>query len=241
MSTDYDQITAEHYAAFRPSLHLPILAKCLGGNAKYDLGLDVGCGTGQSALALTHFCKRVIGIDPSESMLQNAMPHQQIEYQHCNGQDLEFDTNTFDVITFAGSLYYAKTQYLINEILKVTKPAGQIIIYDFKILLDDTLKQFGIAPPTKQELDYDYETDFSELDIQNLHLQNKVKSQITIGIGSADLGHLLLADSDHYAVLKGKFGETNVYTNLLAQLENLAVNKTPQIDAQIFYTLYYRK
>lgn len=240
MSTDYDQITAEHYAAFRPSLHLPILKKILE-NTHFELGLDVGCGTGQSALALSNFCDKVIGIDPSESMLQNAMPHDQIEYQHCNGQDLEFDTNTFDVITFSGSLYYAKTQHLTNEILKVTKPAGQIIIYDFETLLDDTLRQFGVTPPTKQELDYDHEVDFSELDIQNLHLQNKVKAQIAIGIGSADLGHLLLADSDHYALLTGKFGETNVYTKLLAQLENLAVNKTHQIDAHIFYTLYYRK
>lgn len=240
MSTTYDHITAKHYAVYRPFLHLPILKKVLG-NAHFELGLDVGCGTGQSALALTHFCDKVIAIDPSESMLQNAMPHDQIEYQHCNGQDLEFSPNTFDIITFAGSFYYAKTQHLLNEILKVTKSAGQIIIYDFEILLRETLKQLGITAPTKQEVDYDHEVDFSDLDIQNLHLKNKVRAQIAFGINSVNLGHLLLADSDHYALLAGKFGETNVYAKILAQLENLVEEADYQIDAHIFYTLYSRK
>ncbi len=74
----------------------------------------------------------------------------------------------------------------------------------------------------------------------NLHLQNKVKAQIAFEISSADLGHLFLADSDHYALLAGKFGETNVYTMLLAQLENLVPAVLHQIDAQIFYTVYSR-
>lgn len=240
MSTEYDAITAKHYATYRPSLHLPILKKVLG-KSHFELGLDVGCGTGQSAVALTHFCDKVIAIDPSEFMLQSAMPHDQIEYQPCNGQDLEFSPNTFDIITFAGSLYYAKTQHLLNEILKVTKSAGQIIIYDFEILLRETLNQLGVTPPTKQELDYDHEVDFSYLDIQNLHLINKVKAQLAFGISSLNLGHLLLADSDHYALLTGKFGKTNVYAKLLAQLENLVEEVDHQIDAHIFYTLYSRK
>ena len=240
MSTEYNPITAKHYAAYRPFLHLPILKKVFG-TAHFELGLDVGCGTGQSALALTHFCNKVIAIDPSASMLQSAMPHDQIEYQHCNGQDLEFSPNTFDIITFAGSFYYAKTQHLLNEILKVTKSAGQIIIYDFEILLRETLNQLGVTPPTKQELDYDHEVDFSDLDIQNLQLKNKVKAQIAYGISAVNLGHLLLADSDHYALLTGKFGETNVYAKLLAQLENLTKEADHQIDAFIFYSQYSRK
>jgi len=240
MSTQYNPITAKHYAAYRPSLHLPILKKVLG-NAHLTLGLDVGCGTGQSALALTHFCDKVIAIDPSESMLQHAMPHDQIEYQQCNGQNLEFNANTFDIITFAGSLYYAKTQHLLTEVLKVTKPTGQIIIYDFEILLDDTLRQLGVTPPTKQALDYDYETDFSGLDTSKLNLQKKIKEKIDFEISTANLGHLLLGDSDHYALLASKFGETKLYTKLLAQLENLNEEADHQINAHIFYSQYSRK
>ena len=122
MPTEYNPITAKHYAAYRPSLHLPILQKYLDENTHFALGLDVGCGTGQSAMALTNFCDKVIAIDPSESMLKNAMPQDHIEYQHCNGQDLEFEANIFDCITFAGFLFYAKSQHLLNEVVKVAKP-----------------------------------------------------------------------------------------------------------------------
>jgi hypothetical protein len=89
-------------------------------------------------------------------------------------------------------------------------------------------------------LDYNPEVCFFDLDLLNLHLQNKVKAQIAFEISSGDLGHLLLADSDHYALLVGKFGETNLYTKLLAQLENLVPAVTHQIVAQIFYTVYSR-
>jgi len=239
MATTYDPFTAKHYAAYRPALHLPILKKILG-SAHFTLGLDIGCGTGQSSLALINFCDKVIAIDPSEAMLQNAIPNKQIEYQHCNGQDLEFKANTFDCIAFAGSLYYAKTQHLINEVLKVAKPKAQIIIYDFEILLDGILQQLGVKPPTKQELDYDPEVDFSDLDIQDLHLKEKVVEQIGFAINSNDLGHLLLGDSDHSTLLAQKYGETNRYAKLLAQLDTIGVGADHQIKARIYFTRYSR-
>ncbi len=237
MPTEYNPNTAKHYAAYRPSLHLPILQKCIK-NEHYALGLDVGCGTGQSAFALSHFCDKVIAIDPSESMLKNAITHDLIEYRYCNGQDLNFKPKTFDIITFAGALFYAKSQHLLQEVEKVAKPKAKVIIYDFMVLLDQTLEQLGVTPPTKQQLNYDPKIDFDGLNILKLHLQNKVKAQIAIEISSANLGHLLLGDSDHFALLAGKFGETNLYAKLLTQLENLVSGVTHQIDAHIFYTQY---
>ena len=106
------------------------------------------------------------------------------------------------------------------------------------VLLDQTLEQLRVTPRTKQQLDYDPEVCFFDLDLLKIHLQNKVKAQIALEISSADLGYLLLADSDHYALLAGKFDETNLYAKLLAQLENLVRGVTHQIDAQIFYTQY---
>ena len=76
------------------------------------------------------------------------------------------------------------------------------------------------------------------METQNLHLQNKVKEEIPFEISTTNLTHLLLADNDYYALLVAKFGETNEYKKLLAQLENLVAGVTRQIDAQIFYTQY---
>ncbi|MEO9894623.1 methyltransferase domain-containing protein [Aurantibacter sp.] len=80
MSADYDTINAEHYAAYRPPLHQVILEKCLQKKT-HNIGLDIGCGTGNSSIALAKFCNRVIGIDPSKSMLERALLHAIVSYQ----------------------------------------------------------------------------------------------------------------------------------------------------------------
>ena len=238
MSTAYDPITAKHYAAYRPSLHLPILQKCLDEKARFAYGLDVGCGTGQSAMALIHFCEKVMAIDPSTSMLENAIAHDQIEYRPCNGRDLEFKPNTFDIITFAGSLYYSKSQHLLNEVVKVAKPHAFVVIYDFMILLDPTLEQLGLTPPTKQQLNYDPEVDFFGLEMQNLQLHNKVKEEVFLEISPTNLAHLLLADNDHYAILAKEFGEAGLFEKLTERLQETAGSDNLQIAALIYYTLY---
>jgi SAM-dependent methyltransferase len=238
MSTAYDPITARHYAAYRPSLHLPILQKCLDEKSRFAYGLDVGCGTGQSALALTHFCEKVMAIDPSTSMLENAIPHYQIEYRPCNGQDLDFKHNTFDSITFAGSLYYAKSQHLLEEVVKVTKHNALVIIYDFEILLDPTLIGLGVTPPSKQQLAYDHAVDFSDLDSRNLQLRNKVKEEMAFTISPKNLSHLLLADNDYYKLLASKFGEADLFEKLTERLQGTTGSDNLQIGALIYYTLY---
>lgn len=169
-SADYNQETAEHYAAYRPCLHQYIIKKCLYPKSAFSLGLDIGCGTGQSALALAHFCEKVIGIDPSEDMLQKAMPHAKVTYAHCNGTDLYFSDNCFDVITFAGSLYYAKSQELLNETLRVCNSEARIVIYDFEILLDDTLIKLGVIPPSAESINYNHAVNFSGLNERHITL-----------------------------------------------------------------------
>jgi len=61
---EYNVNVAYHYQAYRPDLHLPILQSVLG-TQRVAAGLDIGCGTGQSALALAHFCTRVTGLEPA--------------------------------------------------------------------------------------------------------------------------------------------------------------------------------
>lgn len=238
MSTNYDQITAEHYAAFRPSLHLPILAKCLGGNAKYDLGLDVGCGTGQSALALTHFCKRVIGIDSSMAMLEKTTPHGQVEYRYCNGSDLDFEDSNFDIITLAGSWYYGKSQKLLDEMTRVCKAASTIVVYDFEILFKPILKLLGVTPAKDVVTNYVYESYFTGLNAAKFVVQQLAKEQTQLEISSQNLAHVLLSDKKDYKLLCDQWGENKLYDTMVAQLQKLAQGESHRISAYIFYGVF---
>lgn len=80
MTEGYDRAVAAHYSSYRPPLHQMILQKVLSSEELFDDGLDVGCGTGYSAVALADYCLRVYGVEPSQSMLDLAMPHDKIIY-----------------------------------------------------------------------------------------------------------------------------------------------------------------
>ena len=78
MSDQYNESVASHYSAYRPPLHQLILQRAELGTATFPIGLDVGCGTGRSSVALADFCEQVFAIDPSQPMLDAATPH------HCD-------------------------------------------------------------------------------------------------------------------------------------------------------------
>ncbi len=218
MASEYDQITAFHYAAFRPSLHLPILKQCLEKGVEHSLGLDVGCGTGQSSIALTNFCKKVIGIEPSKEMLEKSIKHPRIVYSHYNRQNFDFPDNYFDLITFAGSLYYAKSQQLLDEIVRVGKNASQMIIYDFELSLDTILEMLNLEPTFAQESHYDHQVNFDGLNQEHIKVEMEFKG--------------------NYNLLLESFGKDDLYNTVSQKLRARIKSENTLIDAKTYSTVY---
>jgi ubiquinone/menaquinone biosynthesis C-methylase UbiE len=160
----YSDHIAQHYAAYRPPLHQVILERILG-NTHYPCGLDIGCGTGQSSLALLPFCKEIIAIDPSKDMLAKAIANKAIEYGYFDKVHLDFKDQYFDIITLAGSLFYGKSQQLLDEISRVLQPGGRVIVYDFNILLTSLQALFPLPDITEY---YDHTVNFDGLALSNL-------------------------------------------------------------------------
>jgi len=79
MNEHYNQEIARHYSADRPPLHPMILSYVLSKRRIFLISLDVGCGTGDSAIALAKYCEHVYGIEPSAAMFKEVMPHKQIK------------------------------------------------------------------------------------------------------------------------------------------------------------------
>lgn len=236
MSSEYDSITAKHYAAYRPALHEMILKKCLVPDRDFQLGLDIGCGTGHSSIALSKFCHKVIGIDPSIGMIENAIEHSKIEYQIFNGANLDFESNTFELITFAGSLHYAKSQKLLDEVVRVTKIDGLVLVYDFEILLANVLNELGFKTNGNQS--YDHEADFSGLNGNNISLLKTEEENVSLQIGPQDLGHLLLSVKEQYEFFQKELKKTSVYSELVQHLEESSSSDINNISANLYYKVY---
>ena len=106
MTEQYDEAVAAHYAAYRPPLHQLILQRSGIGTEQFSVGLDVGCGTGRSSAALVDFCEHVYAMDPSQSMIDAAVPHQAITYIKGSGERMPIVDQSIDIVTFAQSLQH---------------------------------------------------------------------------------------------------------------------------------------
>lgn len=235
----YDTITAYHYAAYRPLLHLPILRAVLQQEDTFPSGLDVGCGTGQSAVALTHFCQKIHGIEPSMDMLQKAIRHPKIEYSHYNAKEFHFPDDTFDILTFAGSLFYAKSQTLLDEVVRVSKPKSKIVVYDFDIPLTEILEKLRLGHSIKRQIAYDHKIGFEGLKMKNILLEKTVKNQVSITMAIPELAHILLSSKDDYALFSKHFGKDNLYTKVSQKLHAILKGENTELNA-LCYSKSYR-
>lgn len=90
--------------------------------------LDIGCGTAFKIIPLASHFKKVIGLDPSKSMLKAAEMNKQsysvknLELVLGTGQHIPFQNQFFDLITCMLS------RWDVAEIYRVLKPNGIVIV-----------------------------------------------------------------------------------------------------------------
>lgn len=234
MTERYDSTAARHYAAFRPPLHRLILDRVIRPHESFPVGLDVGCGTGYSAVALTKYCDRVFGLDPSRSMLDVAQTHPKITYLQGSGDALGQQlTQAVDLVTFAGSLFYAKTDRLRTELVRACPPGGTIIVYDFEVLLHEVMAELGTDSPAIAS-DYDYAVHLS--DWAEFTAETRGVERLWLDVTGHEMAHLLLADSNRYDAFVRRFPNSDPFESLVGYLENLRVKRG--LEADIYFTRY---
>ena len=98
-----------------------------------EAALDVCCGTGDLAKALSRAGARTIGCDFSAAMLSVARRRQSsIPYLQADALKLPFANEQFDLVTIGyGLRNLADFQHGISELLRVLKPGGRLLILDF--------------------------------------------------------------------------------------------------------------
>lgn len=237
MSTEYDAITAFHYASYRPRLHYSILQSSLGNTSIFS-GLDIGCGTGQSSIALSNFCRRVVSIDPSSDMISKGKSHTKVRYSIFDKTSIDFETDTFDIITLAGSLWYAKSQELLNEIIRVGTKNSLVLVYDFEILLENILLNLGFESQADPSGSYNHEEDFSGLDAHAITLVNKEIDKFQVQITVNDLAHLVLSVKEQYTCFGNLYGFHFLYDTIVEKLNSINETGFFDIQANTFSTLY---
>jgi SAM-dependent methyltransferase len=207
--SEYDTIIASHYSAYRPPLHAPLLQSVLG-DARFGTGLDVGCGTGQSSVALTSFCEQVYGLEPSTAMLERAVTHPSVTYQH-RMQELN---KKVELLCFFGSLHYISEEEL-QQYLRALSAGGTILCLDFEVDYTDILAALGVILPPG---DYDHQKNLDSYGLSGFENIAQETMKLSFTCNPEALGHLLLSAGVFQDAFATVFQQPDPYGPLVEKL-----------------------
>ena len=234
MNELYNRDVARHYSAYRPPLHGPILSRLIDSSEAFSIGVDIGCGTGYSAIALAKYCDQVFGVDPNKSMLADAEEHPKVTYVCAQGDDLSrIQGKPVEVVSFAGSLYYTKTNELRQELINLCTPGATVVVYDFEVHLDEVLSNLEMDIPAVGS-DYDHAANI--VDWEEFPAIVIDTGQLRLELSSEELSHVLLADSNRFEALSEKFKTRNPYDLVVKNLEGKSC--THELNVDIYFARY---
>ncbi len=122
------------YRDARPYFH-PVVMKMirrkldLKGRQKLPSGLDVGCGTGQSTIALLDVVERAIGIDSSDEMLAHAERHKRVDYMPGSAEQMPVPDNSAEIVTASLAVHWFDLPAFLAESARVLRPCGWLVLY----------------------------------------------------------------------------------------------------------------
>ncbi len=237
MSLEYDAITAFHYATYRPPLHAHILAKCSLAHS-FLVGLDIGCGTGHSSQALKHYCQYVYGLEPSSVMLAVALSYNGVEYRLMNNASLQLLDKSVGIITFAGSLNYVNSEDLLSEISRVSVVGATIVVYDFKILLDNIIEMLIGKNDSFDGTNYDHQINFDAIHQGLLIKTHQHEEALRTTMTIEQIAHVLLASKSVYTLMSTLFGSERLHHTISASMRRKLKKDQLPIDTHTFATVY---
>lgn len=125
---------AARYGAARPYFHPHVMRIIrrrleLAQERKLARGVDVGCGTGQSSVALLEVAESVVGVDNSEQMLAHAEQRAGVEYLYGTAEELPVPDGCADIVTASLTIHWFDLPVFLREVARVLRPGGWLVSY----------------------------------------------------------------------------------------------------------------
>lgn len=124
---------ADVYDSSRPEMPLypiEIIKKYLGKAP--DTVIDLGCGTGLSSIIWRGNCKKLIGIEPSDDMLSQAVEKadETLSFRKGFGHDTGMSDSCADVVICSQSFHWMEPRSTLKEINRILKQGGVFATVD---------------------------------------------------------------------------------------------------------------
>lgn len=169
---EIDTIKAKHkatwedgnYAEFSTYMHDGALEILHGWDlAEAETLLDVGCGSGQTAIPAAKMGLKVTGVDIAENLIEHARKsakkaNLKTQFDVGDAENLPYENNSFDAaITMIGAMFAPQPDQVASEFARVIKPGGTLCMANwtatsmpgqmFKAVAEITPPPPGFIPP----------------------------------------------------------------------------------------------
>lgn len=121
---------ARRYAHSRPYFHPLVVRRIAERTGLRGRALDVGCGTGQSTIALAAIAREVVGTDISAEMLREAPRTQGVFFLVADAHRLPFADASFALLTVSMAFHWLDRARFLAEAKRVLGAGGWLVIYN---------------------------------------------------------------------------------------------------------------
>jgi SAM-dependent methyltransferase len=98
--------------------------------APLSSALDVGCGTGLSAVSLKEIARSVTGVDASPEMVALAPKESGVRFLVARAESLPFGEGEFDLVTLSQVFHWLDREKFLREAKRVLRAHGWLVVYD---------------------------------------------------------------------------------------------------------------
>jgi SAM-dependent methyltransferase len=188
---DHFSSASERYAAYRPDYPPALFAWLASLAPGHELAWDCGTGSGQAALGLAPYFRRVVATDASAEQIRHAAPHPTIDYRVATAEESGLAAASVDLVTVAQAAHWFDLPRFYAEARHVLKPGGVIALWGYGSLvlpgaMDAPFQRFYAGtlgpywPPERALIDDAYRSlDFPFAEIEAPVFQIEVEWSLT--------------------------------------------------------------
>tara|TARA_Y100001954_G_scaffold223961_1_gene262898 strand:- start:3667 stop:4446 length:780 start_codon:yes stop_codon:yes gene_type:complete len=138
--------------------------------------LEIGSGEGYGIIELADKAQKYIAIDKYDSPIENGLKEaNNIEFHKMNVPPLKFDDNSIDfVVTFQVIEHIKDDEKFVQEIHRVLKPGGKLILTTPNILMSLSRNPWHIREYNPSEMKDVLKTSFSSIKMKGVYGNEKV-------------------------------------------------------------------
>lgn len=125
---------ASDYARFRPRYPDALFEYLASIAPSRQCTWDCATGNGQAAVALAPHFARVIATDASAQQIQNAVPHERVEYRVAPAEKSGLADASADLVTIAQALHWFDIPAFFEEAQRVLRPNGIVAVWAYNLM-----------------------------------------------------------------------------------------------------------